>query len=86
MRGMTSDVTLVEPVPIEDDLCTALAVIEPVGIGVRLVFYLEQTVYESGEAANVVKRKIVLPLPALAQLLEETAAYLARQEPLRLVK
>lgn len=57
---------LIEPVPVEDDLCTALAAVENVGgWGGRLVFYAEQPCYESNTMVWVVKRKIVVPLAGL---------------------
>ena len=64
----TPKLSLIEPVPIDDDLCTGLATIEPVGLGVRLVFFAEQTLYESNTSAAVIKRKIVLPTDALEEL------------------
>jgi hypothetical protein len=59
---------LVEPVPIDDDLCSAIALIEPVWIGARLVFVAEQTCHESGSRVLQIKRKVVLPLEALEQI------------------
>lgn len=56
---------LIEPVPIDDDLCTGLALIEDLGFGARFVLIAEQTVYEAGEPALVIKRKIVLPDAAI---------------------
>lgn len=52
---------LIEPVPIDDDLVTALSHVEDVGFGGRLVFYATQTCFESGETVHVVRRKIVVP-------------------------
>jgi hypothetical protein len=61
---------LIEPVPIEDDLCSGV-VVEDMGDLRRLVFFADQTLYESGgERPNVVKRKIVLR-PAAAHTVIE---------------
>lgn len=68
---------LLEPVPIDDDLCTALALIEEFGDEARLVFVHEQTVYETGEHVCAVKRKIVLPVGALRGAVEMTVGFLA---------
>jgi len=65
-----TSLNLIEPVPIDDDLCTGIAAVEDLGFGSRLVFYAEQTCYEAGgQRVNVVKRKIVLPAAAVADLL-----------------
>jgi hypothetical protein len=59
-------VALIEPVPIEDDLVTALSHVEDVGgWGGRLVFYHRQTCAETGAAIFVVKRKLVIDLAGL---------------------
>jgi hypothetical protein len=59
-------VALIEPVPIEDDLVTALSHVEEVGgWGGRLVFYHRQTCAETGAAIFVVKRKLVIDLAGL---------------------
>lgn len=73
MEGLT------EPVPIEDDLCTGLALIEDVELGARFVLFAKQTCYESGSTVLVVKRKIVLPLPAIVTGVEMTLGFLARR-------
>jgi len=52
---------ITEPVPIDDDLCGELAMIEDLGFGARFVVVATQTIYETGEQVRVVKRKIVLP-------------------------
>jgi hypothetical protein len=76
------DIRLIEPVPIEDELCTGLAIIEEVdGVGGRLVFYAKQTCYESGEPVLAVKRKIVLTTAAIGQAAEALAAFTGRQTP-----
>lgn len=63
---MTDDaLRLIEPVPIDDDLCAGLALIEDVGVGFRLVYYSRQTCYETGESMNVIKRKLVIPYDEL---------------------
>lgn len=56
---------LVEPVPVEDDLVTALSHVEDLGFGGRLVFYAAQTCFETGETIYVVKRKIAVPQAGL---------------------
>ena len=80
---------LVEPVPIEDELCSGLARIEDVGgIAARFVLYHVQTLYEAGATAFVVKRKIILPYKAIPPSIEMTVDYMARrlgEQPLRLV-
>jgi hypothetical protein len=71
---------LIEPVPIEDELCTGLALIEDLGFGARFVFFAEQTVYESGGAVvNVIKRKIVVPVDAIGPGLKIVFGFLARR-------
>jgi hypothetical protein len=53
---------LIEPVPIDDELCSGLALIEDVsGIAARFVFYHTQTLYEAGATAFVVK-KVAVPM------------------------
>lgn len=52
---------IVEPIPIEDKLCTALVCIEDVGFGARFVLAHRQTIYEAGTICMVVKEKIILP-------------------------
>lgn len=70
---------LIEPVPIEDDLCTGLAFVEDVEFGGRFVLYAKQTCYEGGTTVLVVKRKIVLPFSAIGPGVEMTLAFLARR-------
>jgi hypothetical protein len=66
-----ASIRLTEPCPIDDDLCTGLALVEDVGgFAGRLVFFSEQTIYEAGEPVNVVKSKVVLPLAAIAPTIE----------------
>lgn len=69
---------LIEPVPIDDDLCSGL-IIEDVEVGARCVFYASATCYETGAPVLVVKRKIVLPLSAFGRNIEVTAEWLARR-------
>lgn len=75
----TPDMALIEPVPIDDDLCTGLAMVEDLGCAVRFVLYAEHTVYETGDRVFVVKRKIVLPIKAVQPALEMTIGFLARR-------
>jgi hypothetical protein len=70
---------LIEPVPIEDDLCTGLACIEDVEFGGRFVLYAKQTCYESSSTVLVVKRKIVLPFSAIGPGVVMTLGFLARR-------
>jgi hypothetical protein len=70
---------LIEPVPIEDDLCTGLAIIEDIGVGARFVLYAEQTCYENNSIIHVVKRKIILPVEAIGPGVEMTVAFLAKR-------
>ena len=59
---LADNLPLIEPVPIDDELCSGLALIEDVsGIAARFVFYHTQTLYEVGATAFVVKKKLVLP-------------------------
>lgn len=60
-----ADLRLIEPVPIDDDLCSNLALIEDVSGLARLVYCASQTCYETGDALLVVKRKIVIPFEVL---------------------
>lgn len=69
----------IEPMPVEDDLCTALGAIEDLGFGARFVLYSEQTCFESGSRVRVVKRKIVLPDEAIIPGLMMTFTFLARR-------
>jgi hypothetical protein len=76
---MTEALRLTEPVPIDDDLCTGLALVEDVGIGLRFVVYATQTCYEDGSSVSVVKRKIVIPVEAVMPAIDLTLAALARR-------
>jgi len=71
-------VLLIEPVPIDDDLCAGLALIEDLGCCVRLVMYSQQTIYETGDHVHVVKRKIVIPVDVIVPVLEMTIRYVAQ--------
>jgi hypothetical protein len=73
---MSGQLQLIEPVPIDDDLCSGVALIEDTGVGARLVFYAEQTNYESNTEACVIKRKIVVPIEAFAPLFEMAIQHL----------
>ena len=71
---------LVEPVPIEDELCSGLALIEDVaGIAARFVLYHTQTLYEVGATVFVVKKKIILPYAAIPFGVKMTAEFMARR-------
>ena len=71
---------LVEPVPIEDELCSGLALIEDVaGVAARFVLYHTQTLYEVGATIFVVKRKIVMPYTAIPYGVKMTAEFMARR-------
>ena len=70
------DLRLTEPVPISDDLCAGLALIEDLGFGARFVLYANETCYEAGSPVFVVKRKIVLPMAAIEPGLDMTLAWL----------
>ena len=67
---------LIEPVPIDDDLCSGLALVEEAGVGARMVFFARQRVYESGGYARVVKAKVVVPVEELPALIEMAARHL----------
>jgi hypothetical protein len=83
-NAMTDALRLTEPVPIDDDLCTALAYVEDLGFGGRLVFYATQTLVETGGMLHVVKRKIVLPRAGMVKGNEMVRAFLAgKPAPLR---
>jgi len=71
---------LIEPVPVDDELCSGLAMIEDVsGIAARFVFYHTQTIYEAGASAFVVKKKVVLPYGAIPFGAKMTAEFMARR-------
>jgi hypothetical protein len=78
---------LIEPVPIDDELCSGLALIEDVsGIAARFVFYHTQTLYEAGATAFVVKKKVVLPYGAIPFGAKITAEFMARRTGGRLLR
>jgi hypothetical protein len=71
---------LVEPVLIEDELCSGLALIEDVaGVAARFVLYHRQTLYEVGATVFVVKKKIVVPYTAIPYGVKMTAEFMARR-------
>ena len=71
---------LVEPVPIDDELCSGLALIEDVaGVAARFVLYHTQTLYEVGATVFVVKKKIILPYAAIPFGVRMTAEFMARR-------
>jgi hypothetical protein len=72
------DVQLLEPVPVEDELCTRLALIEDLGFGARFVLAHNETVYETGQRICVVKRKIVLPYAEIRPGIDLALRFLAR--------
>jgi len=77
---IAENLPLVEPVPIDDELCSGLALIEDVaGIAARFVFYNAQTLYEAGATVFVVKNKIVLPYGAIPFGASMTAEFMARR-------
>lgn len=83
--------SLIEPVPVDDDLCTELALIEDLGWGARFVLVSQQTCYEAGTPVCVVKRKIALPYAAIRPAIGMAIAFMGRRPPrvgrvLRLVK
>jgi hypothetical protein len=88
------NIQLVEPVPIEDDYCSGLALIQDVdGIGARFVLFIEQELFDTGTTVFQVKRKILLPYRAIGPGVEMTMAFTAKravtitgQRLLRLVK
>lgn len=69
----------VEPVPIEDDLCTSLYTIEDLGFGARFVLVHRQTCYETGAPVLAVKRKIVMPYDSIVHSMEKTAEFAVRR-------
>lgn len=81
---------LIEPVPIDDDLCSELALIEEVNGLARLVFCARQTCYETGDILMVVKRKVVIPFDVLDAATRAVRTYIdarnASRRVLRLVK
>ena len=80
-------IPLIEPVPIEDELCSGLARIEDVdGIAARFVLYQTQTLYEIGDRVFVVKKKIILPYKAIPPGIEMTVSFMARHTGERLLR
>jgi hypothetical protein len=83
-----TELRLIEPVPVDDDLCVRLALIEDLGHAARFVVAQRQTCYESGSPILVVKRKIVLPYfgaqpgDGARPAVEMTLAFLARRAAL----
>lgn len=83
---------LSEPVPVDDDLCSELALIEDLEFGARFVLVAKQTVYESGDHELVIKRKIVLTDAAIGRAFTMVLHWMARRatrfarDVLRLVK
>lgn len=69
---------LIEPVPIDDELCSGLAMIEDLGFGGRFVFFAKQTSYETGTDLLVVKRKIVLPTDVIGPCFERAIDFLSQ--------
>lgn len=70
---------LTEPVPIDDDLCTDLALIEDLEFGARFVLVALQTIYETGEHELVVKRKIVLTDAAIGRFFNMVLRWMGRR-------
>lgn len=81
---------LIEPVPIEIDLVTALSHVEDIGFGGCLVFFRTERLTETGETIHVVKRKIAIPHEGLALGNPIVRAFIEgdapRGAPLRLVR
>ncbi|MCC6172041.1 MAG: hypothetical protein IT481_08430 [Gammaproteobacteria bacterium] len=78
---------LVEPVPVDDDLCTGMA-IEPLDSwGARFVMYARQTCYEAGGVEFfVVKRKIVLPMAAIRPCVDTTMTFLQHSDSAQILR
>lgn len=70
---------LTEPVPIDDDLCSELVLIEDLEFGARFVLAADQTVYENGDQVQVVKRKIVLTDAAILRGLTMTLRWIGQR-------
>lgn len=81
MFFVSNDRQLAEPVPVDDDLCMALARIEDLGFAARFVLLAEHPCYEARGAPPlaIVKRKIVLPYRAIRPGIDMTARFLARR-------
>lgn len=81
------NIRLVEPVPVDDELCSGLARIEDVaGIAARFVFYHTQILYEAGHTTFVVKRKIILPYKEIPPGMEMAADFMTRCASERLLR
>ena len=53
---------LIEPVPVEDEFITGISpVIEDLGFGGRIVYYVTQTCVETGQPMHIVKRRFIMP-------------------------
>jgi hypothetical protein len=70
---------IVEPVPVDDDLCFELALIEDLEFGARFVVVAQQTIYETGDQVMAVKRKIVLPYSQIRPAVDMTIRFMARR-------
>lgn len=79
MATLWKGLALIEPVPVEDDLCTQLALIEELGFAARFVLVQQQTCYETGQPIVVVKRKIVMPYAAARDSINMSAAFFDRR-------
>jgi hypothetical protein len=73
---------LIEPVPVDDDLCTRLALIEDLGFAARFVLVHDQTCYEANSTMCVVRRKIVLPYAEIPPGIEMALGFMARRAAL----
>lgn len=86
---MVERLRLIEPVPIEVSLVTALSHVEDIGFGGLLVFYRAERCYETGGTLHVVKHKIAIPHPGLQIGNPIVRAFIEgppRGAPLRLIK
>lgn len=90
---MRNKLKLIEPVPIDDDLCAGVALIEDADVGARFVLFARRTCYETGTVEAVVKRKIIVPVASICPAIELALHYLVRHglpipdpPPLRLVR
>lgn len=71
---------VVEPVPVEDKICSGLAFIEDMGWGARFVLVSVQRLYE-GDQQQIcsVKEKIVLPTNAIRPGISMASDFIARK-------
>lgn len=77
---MSSELSLMEPFPIDDEFCCGLACIEDLGQQARFVLYSNQVRYEDGcRPIRVVQKKIILPFDAIRPGVEMTLGFLARR-------